>query len=99
MLIDPFAIQNGDSEMRREFEAQMEQLKSDYEYKLNAMRQRIKDLETDATVSGYCRLFIMHIHQVSFCLWSYLGTRRNSCSRASEKRCYKGYIHFINIWD
>ncbi|CAM0141443.1 unnamed protein product [Umbelopsis sp. WA50703] len=40
---------NGDSEMRKDFEAQMEQLKSDYEYKLNAMRQRIKDLETDAT--------------------------------------------------
>jgi hypothetical protein len=28
----------------------MEQLKSDYEFKLNAMRQRIKDLETDAAV-------------------------------------------------
>lgn len=28
----------------------MDQLKTDYEYKLNAMRQRIKDLEIEATV-------------------------------------------------
>ncbi|GAB5586666.1 component of the polarisome [Umbelopsis nana] len=40
---------NAKSDAARNFDAQMEQLKSDYEYKLNAMRQRIKDLEADAT--------------------------------------------------
>jgi hypothetical protein len=46
-----YLTQNAKSDAARNFDAQMEQLKSDYEYKLNAMRQRIKDLEADATVS------------------------------------------------
>ncbi|KAI8581600.1 hypothetical protein K450DRAFT_232101 [Umbelopsis ramanniana AG] len=37
------------SDSTRNFDAQMDQLKTDYEYKLNAMRQRIKDLEIEAT--------------------------------------------------
>jgi hypothetical protein len=81
--------------MRKDFEAQMEQLKSDYEYKLNAMRQRIKDLETDATVRGHWKN--IHFILAIVILMELFRNEKKLMRKSFKEEMLQRYIYLVYI--